>query len=484
MNQKETQASQFCRQIAGLSSRSPKVLVNLVMALATDHGCHSVTELSTSPFFQYQYSSITDILTNMARNPEERRQLAKRIFALILTLLPRREIVNLALDSVPVEHPFSEVLQGLIYIAVANNILRGNKPVSVGYSVSSLNICLEKGWCLPLSLERISSEQSALELGLEQVAEVADDPHFKDSTILVSADSKYSSRKFLSPCFKHKNVVLLSRLVVGSKVYQHSPEQTDGAPKIYGDEWYLVNASGEKIIHRKGQEIRYYERSLHEQSPCETLVVKGRYTRKKRELVITLRRYNNAMIRSKQGVNMKEMRFDVLAVTVEDAKTGKRVFSNDMFIVISGERKDEITSLQAFEGFRSRMDIEPTFRVMKQKLLLDSYQPLSCDNFDNWLLVVQLALWLLWESSAETQAAPKKWQEYHDKSVRESRPSARLPLTQTIKATAGLFRTLDLKDFAPRKCENGKGRKLGEIQTPRTRYKVVRKSKKKAMNSS
>jgi hypothetical protein len=130
------------------------------------------------------------------------------------------------------------------------------------------------------------------------------------------------------------------------------------------------------------------------------------------------------------------------------------------------------------------LDIESTFRVEKQNLLLEKYQTCKKQNFENWLLVIQLALWLLWESSTEAQAAPKKWQKYYDSDVRDARKSQRLPLTQTIKATSGLFCTFDLKEFAPQKCKKGKGRQKGQTQVPRPRYTVVRKPKKKSINSS
>ena len=190
------------------------------------------------------------------------------------------------------------------------------------------------------------------------------------------------------------------------------------------------------------------------------------------------------MLRSRQGVNMKTKLFDVLVVEVRDAKTNQRVFQRDMFVAISGKRKHEITTLQAFADYHQRLDIESTFRVEKQNLLLQKYQTPKRENFENWLLVIQLALWLLWESSAEVQATPKKWQKYYDDRVRKSRKSQRLTLTQTIKAAAGLFCTFDLTAFAPQKCKKGKGRLQGQTQIMRKRYHVVRKSKKKSINSS
>lgn len=483
MNPKDTRALQFCRSISRLPIRTSKVVVNLVMALASDHRCRHVVELVLSPFFQYQYSSITDVLTNMAGTPQEHQKLAKSIFGMIAPLLPKGQIMHLALDSVAVRRPFSETLEDRSYIAIPNNVIPDNKPLSIGYMVSSMNIWLEKGWSLPLSFLRIPTARTPLEVGLSQLMSVAEDNEYKDRLIILSADSKYSARKFLARCSETDNVVLLTRLLSGSKVFEHCPRQTDGAPQVYGDLWYLTNESGEKVMRRKEKEIRYYQHSLHERKPDETLTVEGG-TRKNRQLATTLRRYNNLMLRSRQGVNMKTKLFDVLVVEVRDAKTNQRVFQRDMFVAISGKRKHEITTLQAFADYHQRLDIESTFRVEKQNLLLQKYQTPKRENFENWLLVIQLALWLLWESSAEVQATPKKWQKYYDDRVRKSRKSQRLTLTQTIKAAAGLFCTFDLTAFAPQKCKKGKGRLQGQTQIMRKRYHVVRKSKKKSINSS
>jgi hypothetical protein len=485
MNEKDTRALHFCRSIGRLPLGMSKVLVNLVMALSTDHGGRHPTDLALSPFFQYQYSSITDVLTNMSRTPKEYENLTKSILGMIALLVPpaQREVLHLAIDSVVVKHPFSETLEDVSYIAIPNNIIPGNKPLSIGYNVSSLNICLEKGWCLPLSFQRIPTNATALEVGLSQIKTVCTTVGTKDSLVIVPADTKYSSRKFLGPCFAMDNVVVLARLLSNSKVYDSCPRQTSGAPQVYGDAWHLTEKSGEKIMHRQDKEIRYNQRSIHDRTADETLTIE-KYTKKNRKLVITLRRYNNLMLRSRQGVNMKDKPFDVLAVEVRDAETNKRVFKRDMFVAIFGKRKDEISTLQAFEEYHSRLDIESTFRVEKQNLLLEKYQTCKKQNFENWLLVIQLALWLLWESSTEAQAAPKKWQKYYDSDVRDARKSQRLPLTQTIKATSGLFCTFDLKEFAPQKCKKGKGRQKGQTQVPRPRYTVVRKPKKKSINSS
>ena len=87
---------------------------------------------------------------------------------------------------------------------------------------------------------------------------------------------------------------------------------------------------------------------------------------------------------------MKDKPFDLIASKVIDADSGKLVFNRTMFTTIHGQRKDEITTQQAFETYRHRYDIEPSIKFCKQKLLMEDYQTPDKQHFDNWL--VQLAV--------------------------------------------------------------------------------------------
>jgi len=54
----EKNAKTFCRAILGLKVGRRKALANLLMALTSNTGSRSVTELSESYVYYYQYSSI------------------------------------------------------------------------------------------------------------------------------------------------------------------------------------------------------------------------------------------------------------------------------------------------------------------------------------------------------------------------------------------------------------------------------------------
>ena len=128
----------------------------------------------------------------------------------------------------------------------------------------------------------------------------------------------------------------------------------------------------------------------------------------------------------------------------------------------------------------SSNDIEPAFRFEKQRLMLEKYQALNVQHFDNWLLIVLLSFCLLFTASDEVEYVPKKWQQYPLGDAEQKREQTkRWSPARTQKAALTLFCTFDPAPFLPQKCKKGKRRQKGDVQNPRPRFPVVKKGKKK-----
>jgi hypothetical protein len=127
------------------------------------------------------------------------------------------------------------------------------------------------------------------------------------------------------------------------------------------------------------------------------------------------------------------------------------------------------------EHYLHRYDIEPNNRFMKQQLLLDQFQTPIQAHFDLWLLVIQLAEWLLFVASDELQPEPKKGQKSAEPPT-ENQP--RLTIAQTRKAAQTLFLTFDQTPFRPQIANKGNGRKEGMTFPKKATFKPVKKSKK------
>ncbi len=152
---------------------------------------------------------------------------------------------------------------------------------------------------------------------------------------------------------------------------------------------------------------------------------------------------------------MKDKPFDLIAVKVFDAQSGKLIFDREMFIAITGKHKDNLSIYQGYEFYRRRYDIEPYLRFAKQRLMFNNYQTPETEHPDSWLWIIQLASWLLYAASEETRYQPRKWEQYLPKN-KQVKLGERLSISQTRKSIQNLFLTFDPEPFKPIKCKKGK----------------------------
>jgi hypothetical protein len=457
------------------------------MALASYNEARSLVELSLSPIYHYQYSSIAKVLDHIVSDKMIRSTVQKALQGMCMPYFDRSASLGyflLQTDTSPICKPNSPTLKDRSFIAVPNNVIPGNKPLNIGYELSFVNISdLENAWSLPLSMKRVGIEQTASECALEQLKDLLAHPKLGLLNVLVinTLDSKYGNARYLAPASEHKDLVNVVRLRAGIKVWKYQPRiSTGGAPAVYGEKYYLHTQSSYRTYKHPKTKLpcKVFQRSIFELDPQEKQQFEA-HTTKGRKLIITVSRWNNMMIRSKNGNNMKDKPFDLLAVQVCDAQTGERIFHREMFIAVCGERKTEISTSLGYKFYRHRYDIEPYLRFAKQRLMLEDFQTPDVEHFDNWLLIIQLASWLLYAASDEVHFRPRKWEQYLPKN-KGAQNAPRLSITQTRKAAEALFLTFDPDPFKPKKYKKGNGRQKGMTFTPRKLYKVVKKTTIKA----
>jgi hypothetical protein len=469
-----------------------KAIANTVMALAADTQAKSPVDLSTHPLFHYQNTSVSKSIASLASDAQIWTSTELNVQHLVQLHVSRQmmeqPVLYLQTDATPVRHPHSPTLEGKTYIYVPNNVVPGNKPLDAGYQVSSVNVGeAQSSWSLPLSLQRIGAEQDAKQCAVGQLERLFAPgegilPLRKGQLNLNAADTGYAHPSFVAPLRPIEDLVNVVRLRSGSKIWDADPlKETGGAPRVYAETPLYLNLQTQQHTHRKGDKTWVKQQDAITTQPPDEEIVLERSTKTGRALRVHLRRWNDMMWRSKQGHNMHDKPFDVLLVEITDAASGKPVFKNPLWIGIHGVRKDEVSAETAYEGYRHRYDIEPAFRFEKQHLMLEKYQPLNVQHFDNWLLIVLLSFWLLFTASEEVQYIPKKWQKYPlgaAEKVREQ--SARWTPARTKAAATALFCTFDQTRFLPQKCKKvPPGRQKGDVQTPRPHYQIVKKGKKK-----
>lgn len=469
-------SEQFCHDILELDINRSKSLANLVMALSSYQKADSLVQISESPVYHYQFSSIFKVIHDIASTQEEYENQRQQILEHCLKYTDPQKRVLLQTDVTPILKEYSPTLENRQHVKKSNNVIRGNKPLGIGYPLSSINLSAASKWSLPLSRGRVPLTHTESSYAVEQIKALLPtlSLSLQYDLIINTTDNGYTHASYLSPLYEEDNLVCISRFRYGTKVFASADgENLKGAPKIYGDCFYLRN---ETRIHKgktpktgkvyEKEQVTIYELACHEAEHLESTTQRGR------PIIIQLYRWNDLKIRSKNGHCMKQKPFDLVSAKVIDANTGELVFKREMFFGIFGRRKSEISLQQAYLDYRKRYDIEPSFRFNKQKMFLDSYDCEDVQHLDNFLLANQLANWLLYVAADEVEFIPKKWER------NKTNPPAKtdkLSIAKTHRSVERLFLTFDKEPFFPKPSKKGKG----NIKKERPHFKVVKKTKKK-----
>ncbi len=277
------------------------------MALASFTDAKSVVALSKSPVFQHQWTSITDAISNLAVNQGDLKRVLKLFREHWLKYFPYRLVNYFQLDVVNIFRPFAPCLRDRQYRHKANNVIFGNKPLGIGYGLSSVNIAdFESGWSLPLELRRVTSNEDEIEVGAEQIKAICESARFKDGLNINAADSHYGVAKYISKVALIPNLVNVLRIRHGNKVFAGEFKETGGAPQIYGAQYHLIEESGEKSYRQKDKTTSKYLRSIYEKAADERAEIE-KVTSKGKVLRIELRRWKGMKMRTKRGHSMKEV---------------------------------------------------------------------------------------------------------------------------------------------------------------------------------
>jgi len=428
------------------------------MALAS-HKTDSVVALSQSPFYHYQYSSIADAIDALCREPTQYEALSQlsQQFCMGFHQPPSHKVYHLNSDTTTLLKAHSPTLQERSRVYVPNTVIAGNKPLGIGYRASTITLSEYDGWQLTLSMKRLEVSQSATECLLGQLSVIFSHTQLlfaKAELVVNRLDRAYGNGAYLAPSYAHKNLVSIVRLRQGQKVWMAAKEspttnRPPGRTRIYcPTPHYLQPTSGLRAYTYKGKQSQVYQQSIFDAPHSRGQV--GSLTGKGRRLIHTLQGWDNILLRTKGGHTMSDKPLTLVGITTHDAVTGEAVFREPMLLVVSGLQKGAITLEMAFDAYLRRYGIEPFFRFNKQQLLLDSFQTPDRQHLDNWLVVVQLAVWLLYLTAHEAGFRCAKWQAYCPRAkTGANEGSGRLSLAQARKSAGFLFLTFPVTAFLP-----------------------------------
>ena len=201
------------------------------MALASFKSAKSVAQLSESPVYHYQYSSLTAAATNLAKTDKAREERRKSLQKLFLERFGVKPVRDWQSDGVSLLREHSKCLKDLQYVYKANAVIPGNKPVGIGYPLLFINLAdFASKWSLPFAVDIVGPETDYVSFAPEKFRVLCSREEFQNVLHVNTADGSFGCPKYLSPTSGIENLASLTRLRHGRKVCFAKRKKTLGAP--------------------------------------------------------------------------------------------------------------------------------------------------------------------------------------------------------------------------------------------------------------
>jgi len=470
-----SQLKQFRQELYEAFDLRRDALMELIDALSSTPNARSVVELSLSPFFRREYSSVHDAIacllqpTEPEKTAEERRASEQKWVRMIAPYLPepqKRRFWLFGTDVVPIPRPFARTLAERTFVHQPNT-LRGNKPVTIGHDYSHLVFFPEKAnadapsWVVPMIVRRVHSDEKATGVGAEQIDALMKDETlpFHDELCVHVADSLYSVVTYLGPVAvqEHNNLVNVVRSRGNRVFYRQVPvvegKRPKGHPTWYGECFDLQDPS------TWGQPDVVEETTFTTRKGCVCRV--------------QLEGWRNLLMTGKRDLPMHQYPFTLVRVRVLDEQ-GNPVFKHTLWLMVIGERRNELSLVEAWEAYGQRYDVEHYFRFGKQRLLMAAYQTPDVEHEENWMQIAALTYTQLWLARDLAEALLRPWERYlpEAKGRETASPS-------TVQRDFGrIIRQIGTPAEPPKPRGKSPGRAKGERQQPRKRHPVIKKAQK------
>ncbi|MFH7030379.1 MAG: hypothetical protein ACHBN1_34740 [Heteroscytonema crispum UTEX LB 1556] len=151
---------------------------------------------------------------------------------------------------------------------------------------------------------------------------------------------------------------------------------------------------------------------------------------------------------------------------------------NPMWLIVEGDRRQEISPTVAYHCFRQRFDIEHMFGFGKQRLLMTEFQTPDLQHEENWIRLVMLCYLQLWAAKDLATYLPRPWERPKD--------TTNPPIVTASVVQRDFYRIISQigkPGHSPKTRGNSLGRVAGDIQPKRSVHPVVKKHSKSTLNT-
>jgi hypothetical protein len=369
----------------------------------------------------------------------------------------REWLENYFIEQIPAEGPQIFSLDGTSWLQPAANTLPDrqyvysptkmitSRPIGIGQPYSLLAWAPERhsSWAPSLSIRRVSSEQTDVEIGVEQAKLLCRrrSEEMKKDLHLIVADAKYGNHHFLGP-LQEEPCGTLVRMRRDRVLYgEPGPYRGKGRPRVHGDRFAF------KEPETWGE-------------PDETIELEdGRWG------TVRLRRWDRLHARQDAGTTFSV----VLVETHLEREKPNRPFWLAYQPPPHQEAGDQsLTTL--WHAYQHRWPVEPSIRFRKQYLYWTLPRFQTLERCERWTMLVTLAQWQLFLARDLVQDMRLPWQPAQENLTPE----------RVRQSLGGLFRQISTPAKPPQPRGKSPGWPKGRLRTRKKRHRVVKKTKKKS----
>lgn len=421
------------QQIYATFERGADALFNLCDALLSEPEARSLPELSLSPFFEREWSSLYQALEHGIIDVTSLQRIWTE------ALIDQRDAskpIWISVDSTTIARPEAETSpdRGMIYVP---NMPHARKPVSVGWQVSTVMLLPDEpsSWVGVLDQARITTQQSAIQVGIAQLSRVVPLLH---GPVIVLADRWYATADFVQAC-QQLGCQVVIRLKSNRKLYRRASPPTGkrGRPALHGALFQPKNAQ----THAQAQQ------QWSGFSPS------GK--------PIQVRAWNQLHFRDACALEL-----NVIEVQRATALGSKRDPRQSWFVILDAS----LPLSQIVPLYERRFSHEHGYRYLKQDLLWNHVHVRLPEQFERWTWLVSTVMNLLLLARSLGQACYRRWERRRD-----------VVTPRHVRRVMGMI-LMQLGTPAHRCQRRGKspGRPLGFHPKPAPRYPVIVKGPKAA----
>ena len=410
----------------------PAAILDLVDALTIAGHVSSPVALSESSLFRRKFSSVYDALVHGDLGDD-----LKTVFSdsqdVDWETIGGYEIH--AIDATPNERMSAETLADRGALKAQQK-----EPVRYGHKSSWLVRLVQRGtsWVAPEDIERIGTATTDTKVAAQQVKDLA---VRSQRPKVITADSRYRDKHFLSTFADLENTFALVRLQNNQKLSQEpapKPKGSRGAPRKHGAD-FQVNA-----IEREPDALTEF--SLGRQK-------------------VRMRVWHKLHFKRLAKVKGSVVCVEFLR------KDGTPRYKRPLWLFWIGP--EGVAPQDLCRMYLWRFAIEHLFRFLKQHMGLNGNRSSNLDSLQRWMWIVALAYWQLLLMRDTVKPNRPAWHPH-------KKDGQGKPLTPSqVQRSAQAF-LLQSGTPAPttRPAGKGSGRQKGYRPAPRKRFEVVFKTKK------